>query len=158
MVVATGKSFWGIDSFGWGVILFLMLLFGIPYMRYFLRMAHIPNWPIVSARVTKAAVISGLPPAAVPPIALAGRSAGQVVPYHCRASYAFPVDGTLFEGWFAIPALDRASAEAFAESISGQTVLVKYDPRKPKDSIVEGKQSLGRKVIQDTSIWNPKLW
>jgi hypothetical protein len=82
----------------------------------------------------------------------------RIVPYHCRADYAFLVNGTLFEGWFAIPALDRASAEAFVESLNGQTVLVKYDPDKPRDSLVEGKKVLGIKVIQDTNIWNPKLW
>jgi hypothetical protein len=81
----------------------------------------------------------------------------QLLLYHCRSTYVFLVDGRLFEGWFAMPALDRASAEAFADALNGQTFLVKYDPRKPKDSVVEGKEVLGRKVIQDTNIFNPKV-
>jgi len=157
-ILATGKALFGIDAFGWGVIFFLLLLFGVPYTRYFLRAADIPDWPIVSARVTKAAVITGVPPEFVPRIAFATGRVPQLIPYHCRASYSFLVDGALYEGWFAWLAKDQAGAESFAEAVKGQTVLVKYDPRKPADSVVEGKEVLGRKVIQDSNILNPKVW
>src|SRR5271154_1209710 len=95
MVVATEKTFWGIDSFGWGGILFRVLLIGIPCMRYFLPAVEIPNWPMVSARVTKAVVISGLPS---PPFALTQSNSRLAVPFHCRASYSFLVDGKRLEG------------------------------------------------------------
>jgi hypothetical protein len=75
------------------------------YTRYFRRPAAIPDWPIVLAKVTKAAVIAGVPPEVAPP-SFAARRIRRVIPYHCRASYEFPVGGTLFEGSFAVPALD----------------------------------------------------
>lgn len=158
VILATGKTLFGLDAFGWGVIFFLLLLFGVPYTRYFLCAADIPDWPIVPARVTKVAVITGVPQEFVPRIAFAAGRIPQLIPYHCRASYAFLVDGALYEGWFAWLAQDQVSAESFAEALKGQTVLVKYDPPKPADSVVEGKEVLGRKVIQDTNVLNPKVW
>jgi hypothetical protein len=42
--------------------------------------------------------------------------------------------------------------------MNGQTVLGRYDPRKPKDSVVEGMAILGRRVLQkDDNILNPKV-
>ncbi len=158
VLLAAGKTLFGIDALGWGFIFLLLLLFGVPYTRYFLRAADIPDWPIVSARVIKAAVITGVPQEFVPRIAFATGRVPPTVPYHCRANYSFLVDGALYEGWFAWLAKDQAGAESFAEAVKGQTVLVKYDPRKPADSVVEGKEVLGRKVIQDSNILNPKVW
>jgi hypothetical protein len=70
----------------------------------------------------------------------------------------FLVNGTLYEGWFALVAKSQAEALGFAESLKGQSVLIKYDPRKPTDSVVEGQKVLERKVIQDTNLLNPKVW
>ena len=110
--LAIEKTFVGIDPFGWGVIFFLLLLIGVPYTRYFLRAAAIPDWPIVSARVS---VISGVPPGFADYPFEFGRIP-RLIPYHCRVSYVFPVDGAVFEGWFLMLALDRASAEFFCGS------------------------------------------
>lgn len=53
VLLLSGQKLFGIDAFGLGVILFLLLLFGIPYTRYFLRRADIPERPIISPRVEK---------------------------------------------------------------------------------------------------------
>ena len=56
-------------------------------------------------------------------------------------------------------AKDLAEAESFVEALSGKSVLVKYDPRKPEDSELEEKHMLDRKVIQeDTQPLNPRIW
>ena len=82
----------------------------------------------------------------------------QLVPCHCRALYVFLVNGALYEGWFALVAKTQAEASGFAEALKGQSIFVKYDPRKPTDSVVEGQKVLERKIIQDTSLLNPKVW
>jgi hypothetical protein len=79
----------------WWVILFLLLLFGVPYGRYFLRAKNIPDWPIISAAVRKTEILSGLPPGYALPFAMAVGRVPQLVPCHCRALYVFLVDGTL---------------------------------------------------------------
>jgi|ERR1700722_3737751 len=142
----------------WWGILFLVLLFGVPYGRYFLRAKHIPDWPIVSAAVRKTEVLPGLPPEYAPPMAMAVGRVPQLVPCHCRALYVFLVNGALYEGWFALVAKTQAEASGFAEALKGQSIFVKYDPRKPTDSVVEGQKVLERKIIQDTSLLNPKVW
>jgi hypothetical protein len=142
----------------WWVILFLLLLFGVPYGRYFLRVKNIPDWPIVSATVRKTEVLPGLPREYVPSMAITVARIPQLVPYHCRALYVFLVDGALYEGWFALVAKSQTEAVGFAETLKGQSILIRYDPRKPADSTVEGQKVLERKIYQDTNLLNPKVW
>lgn len=156
--LAMASALWRIDRFGWGVIVFCALLFGIPYARYFLRAAAVQRWQRVSARVTKVVALPGLPPEIVPRLTLMRGRVRRIAPYHCRATYVFLANGALVEGWFALPATDRPAADAAAESLNGQTVMVRYNPRNPKDSAVEDMTVLGKKVLQDTSALNPKLW
>ena len=156
-----GQKLFGIDAFGWGVILFLLLLFGIPYTRYFLRRADIPEWPIISARVEKTEVLSGPPrevyPVPVPmPIPV---TVTQLIPYHCRARYVFLAGGSLYEGSFVLLAKNAAEAHALAGALQDQTILVKYNPRHPKDSKVEGEKILDKKVLQEgDNPVNPRVW
>ena len=81
----------------------------------------------------------------------------RLFPCHCRALYVFLVNGALYEGWFALVAKSQAEALGFAEALKGQSVLIKYDPRKPTDSVVEGQKVLEKKIIQDTNLLNPKV-
>jgi hypothetical protein len=55
-------------------------------------------------------------------------------------------------------AKSQTEALGFAETLKGQSLLVKYDPRKPADSVVEGQKVFGRKIIQDTNLLNHKVW
>jgi hypothetical protein len=154
-----GPVFLGIDALGWGMIFFLFLLFGIPYTRFFLRRASMPNWPITNARVTHADVRPGLPNEFAPRIAVSIRRAQWVVPFHCRAQYVYLVDGVTYAGWFALFAKDSSSAHDYASRLAGQTILVKYDPRHPKDSILEEPKVFDCQAVQEqTNMLNPKVW
>jgi hypothetical protein len=157
LLFASGQKVLGLDAFGWGVVLFLLLFFGIGYTRGFFRRADIPNWPIVSARVEKTTIAPGPPRellvilSIVPPKIL--------VPYHCRANYVFLVDGTLYAGTFALLAKNVGQAQGLADSLRDRSILVKYNPRRPKDSIIEEPELLGTKVFQEGwSPINPKIW
>jgi hypothetical protein len=154
---SSGQKWFGLDAFGWGVVLFLLLFFGIPYTRQFFRRAAMPGWPIVSARVEKTAIAPG-PPREIPWVPTFVPSTA-LFPYHCRANYAFLAGGRLYEGKFALLASNVAEAQGLADSLRDQTILVKYNPRRPKDSIVEEPKLFGKKVFQDG--WNPinpKVW
>ena len=54
-------------------------------------------------------------------------------------------------------ARSQTEALGFAETLKGQSLLVKYDPRKSADSVVEGQEIFGRKIIQDTNLLNHKV-
>jgi hypothetical protein len=154
-----GPVFLGIDALGWGMIFFLLLLFGIPYTRFLLRRAAIPNWPITSARVAHVDVRQGVPSEYAPRIAVGTRRAQMVVPFHCRAQYAYLVDGATYAGWFALFAKDSPTAEDYAKRLAGQAVLVKYDPHHPKDSVLEEPKMFDCKPVQEQSnVLNPKVW
>jgi hypothetical protein len=154
-----GPVFLGIDALGWGMIFFLLLLFGIPYTRFFLRRASIPDWPITEARVTRADVLRGVPNEFVPRIAIRPWRVRTLVPFHCRAQYVYLVDGATYAGWFALFAMDSTTAQDYATRLAGHTVLVKYDPRHPKDSTLEEPKMFDRTAVQEQSnVLNPKVW
>jgi hypothetical protein len=75
-VLAPGNTLFGIDAFGWGVIIFLLLLFAIPYSRYLLRAADLKDWPITPATIRKIEVVKGAPRELAPPIANAVAHSG----------------------------------------------------------------------------------
>jgi hypothetical protein len=160
-LIFSSQKLFGIDAFGWGVILFLLVLFGVPYTRYFLRRADIPEWPITSARVEKTESQSGPPrevyPVRVPmPLPI---TATQLVPYHCRFRYVFLADGSLYEGSFVLLAQNAAEAYALAGALQDQTILVKYNPRHPKDSVVADERILSKRVLQEgENVMNPRVW
>ena len=161
VLLLSGHKLFGIDAFGWGVILFLLLLFGIPYARYFLRRANIAEWPIISARVEKTEVLTG-PPREVYPVPVPMPfpvTATQLIPYHCRAHYVFLADGSLYEGSFVLLAKTAAEAQALAGALQDQTILIKYNPRRPKDSVVEEEKIVDKKALQEgDNLLNPRVW
>jgi hypothetical protein len=152
-----GQKFMGLDTFGWGVVLFLVLFFGAFYTREYLRRKRIPDWPVTSARVEKTTFAPG-PPAEIRS-APAGVPYDVVFPYHCRANYVFVVDGTRYGGTFSLLANDEVESQKLIESLRDQSILVKYNPLRPKESIVKDRELLGKKVFQEG--WNPidpKIW
>jgi hypothetical protein len=156
--LASGLRLWGIDALGWGMTVFVLLLFGIPYTRYFLRRSEIPSWPITNARITDSEVRRGLPDEYIPQIANIDPYVHAVVPFHCRAQYVYLVDGATYSSWFALFAMSQPAAQEFAVRLAAQTILVKYDPRNPEDSVLEEPRMFDQKVIQaDTNPLNPKV-
>jgi hypothetical protein len=148
-MIHTGKVL-GMDAFGWGVVGFLTVLIGVPYARFFLRRAKIPTWPVASATVETVEITKKLPN-------LAAGYSWKLNTWFCRAGYVFPAGGANHASWFAIPAKNQQEAKEFTEALKGQPVLVRYNPLKPNDCTLEDQRVLGRKIIQDTSILNPKL-
>jgi hypothetical protein len=155
--LASSQKFLGMDALGWGMIVFLLLLLGIPYTREYLRRSKIPDWPITSARVGKVTISRGAPPEIpVPPTVIPETA---LIPFHCHATYAFLVDGKLYDGAFSLLAKTEAQAKDYADALRDQTILIKYNPRKPKDSILEERELLGTKAFQyGWSPINPKVW
>jgi hypothetical protein len=157
-ILFKGPTFLGMDSLGWVFFIFTLLLFGIPYTRFFLRRRNIASWPIMSARVSKVEIFDGVPQEYVPRMAI--RPGMPVtIPYHCRAQYAYLVDGTLYPGWFALLAKSLTEAQGLAKGLQNLTIKVKYDPRKPADSALEEPRILDKKVVQSgTNPLNPTVW
>jgi hypothetical protein len=153
----SGKKVLGLDAFGWGVVLFLLVLFGIPYTRAYFRRAGIPKWPIVSARIIKTTIAPGPPREIL--AAPASAPITELIPYHCRANYVFLADGKPCEGTFALLAKDAEQAQGMADSLRARSILVRCNPRRPQDSVLEEREFLGTKVFQEG--WhpiNPKVW
>ena len=154
----SGPTFLGMDSLGWTFFIFTLLLFGVPYTRFSLRRGNITSWPITTARVSNTEIFGGVPQEYVPRIAMRP-GMPTVIPFHCRAQYAYLVDGTIYSGWFALFAKSLAEAQELTTHLQDLTIRVKYDPRKPADSVLEETRMFKHKVIQaDTNPLNPRVW
>lgn len=56
-------------------------------------------------------------------------------------------------------AKNAAEAHALAGALQDQSILVKYNPRHPKDSKVEGEKILDKNVLQEgDNPPNPRVW
>ena len=112
----------------------------------------------MSARVSKVEIFEGVPEQYVPRMAI--RPGMPVtIPYHCRAQYAYLVDGTLYPGWFALLAKSLTEAQGLARGLQNLTIQLKYDPLKPADSALEESRILEKKVVQSgTNPLNPTVW
>jgi hypothetical protein len=135
-----------LDTFGWFVIFFVGLLFGIPYTRYFLRVKSIPTWPTTAATVTLAA---------------AGHDSVFSFGYglhYCSVCYGLQVDSTVCKGGFYLMAGDEAIASSVATQLMNTKIQVRYNPKRPTDSLPVEKEILGRKVFQQQSWLNPNAW
>lgn len=105
--------------------------------------------------------LSGPPPEVYPvPVPMPFPvTATQLIPYHRRARYVFLANGSLHEGSFVLLAKNAAEAHALAGALQDQTILVKYNPRDPKDSKVEEEKVLDKKVLQEgENPLNPRVW
>jgi len=139
-----------IDAFGWFVIVFVTTLFGIPYSRYFLRMRALPMWPTATGIVTQAAARRGSP--------VGYGVAGAALLYHCSVSYEYQVSGSTYKGWFALMAGDERTAFSVSEQMVHMKIPIRYNPKRPADSLPTEREVLGRKVFQKQSWLNPNVW
>ena len=151
-VLLSGQKLFGIDAFGWGVILFLLLLFGIPYTLYFLRRADIPEWPIISARIEKTEVLSG-PPREVYPVPVPMPfpvTATQLIPYHCRVRCVFLADGSLYEASYALE--DQTILGQIQPTRSQKLQSGRRESTRQKSSTGRGKPAKSPRLVA----WIPK--
>lgn len=137
-----------LDAFGVGVLIFVGLLFGIPYTRFILRKAEIPKWPSARATVVGASVGRGLP----------GTGYGYLLVLHTAISYEFEVEGLRYEGWFALGTGSPEDGADIAKKAQGMSLEVRYNPKKPKDSLPLETKILGRPVLLGESWLNPRVW
>lgn len=137
-----------LDALGVGMLIFLGLLFGIPYTRFIFRKIEIPKWPTTRANVTGASIRRGLP----------GTGGGYLLFLHTAISYEFELQGSRYEGWFALGAGSPEDGADLARKAQGMTLEIRYNPRKPKDSLPLEKKILGRPVLLTESWLNPRVW
>jgi hypothetical protein len=138
-----------IDTLGLGGIALVLLLFGIPYLRFIARTRSIPGWPTAIAKVTAAGAGHGVP-------VFWSRFSDRLS--HCAVSYQFEVLGAIYNGWFALMASDEQTATRMAEALSEMTITIRYNPKKPTDSVTAERVILGAKVLQEGNWLNPKVW
>ena len=100
------------------------------------------------ATVTGASVGRGLP----------GTGGGYLTFFNCRANYKFDVNGLTYTGWFALGAGSPQDGAELARQAQGMALDVRYNPRKPKDSVPLEKKILGRPVLLGESWLNPRVW
>jgi hypothetical protein len=144
-------TFLGIEAPVWTLILFAMLLFGIPHLRLALRFRALPSWP------TTTAIVTHVSPGRATPAGGSSKSSERIG--QCVVSYEYSVRGVSYTGWFAvITGEDRGGSTAAATEISQEQVVVRYDPQNPKDSVPAQNELLGRKVLQEQNWLNPKAW
>jgi hypothetical protein len=142
-----------LDAFGWGVVVFIALIFGIPYSRYFLRMRAIPTWPTAEATVVAASARRGSP--TVPgwvPVWTAG------LLNCCQADYEYQVDGVLRKGSFALMAGNEEIAATVAQRVLQMKILIRFNPKHPADSIPVAEEIIERTVVVKQSWLNPNVW
>jgi hypothetical protein len=150
MLISSGETSRAtIDAFGWGVIVFIALIFGIPYSRYFLRTRAVASWPTAEATVVAASARRGSP---------VGREWGSALLNHCSVDYEYQVDGVSRRGWFALMAGNEAMATTVAQQILNTKILIRFNPKHPPDSIPVAEEILERKVVLKQSWLNPNVW
>ncbi len=71
------------------------------------------------------------------------------VPFRSLLGYAYKVNGQSYWGLFALVAEDRDTAEKLQKQAEGKPVSVRYNPKAPDVSLLEDREFLGRKVVQD---------
>jgi uncharacterized protein DUF3592 len=142
-----------LDAFGWGVVVFIALIFGIPYSRYFLRMRAIPTWPTVEGTVVAASVSRGTP--TVPGWVSSWRS---VLVNYCRVDYEYEAHGASRRGWFGLMAGSEMIATSVAQQVLQTKILVRFNPKHPADSVPVAEEILERRVVVRQSWLNPNVW
>jgi hypothetical protein len=157
LLISTARAvFWGLDALGWGIILFLLIGFGIPIARFLPRRASIPYWPVTEARVNHAEVFTGVAKLYPGFVAFNWKTRSNF--FHCRAQYVYLVDGKVYENSFFTRAGKFESATEFASEVQNQIVLVKYNSKLPEDSVIQSSKILDRHIIQVNPSLNPRIW
>ena|SRR2546423_1367280 len=139
--------FASLDALGWGILIFVGLLFGIPYTRFILRIRAISKWPLAEARISETGVARGLP-----------GGYGYFLAYRCAITYRYEVEGQGYTGQFGLRAGNPEAASDLATRTLGTAVEIRYNPRHPKDSVPVNKEILGRPVLLRYTWLNPRVW
>jgi hypothetical protein len=106
-------------------------------VRYQSKLFRSQSWPVVPGTVQKGEILSR------------GASAFLKVPFRSLLGYAYQVDGQSYWGLFALIAEDRDAAEKLQKQAEGRPVTVRFNPKSPEVSVLEDKEFLGRRVVQD---------
>jgi|SRR5579862_9062785 len=106
-------------------------------VRYHLKLFRSRNWPTVRGTVQKGEILQG------------GATTFLYVPCRSLLGYSYTIDGSPYFGFFAFIAQDRETAEKLQKEAEGQAVTVRYNPKSPAESLLDNRELLGRRVMQD---------
>ena len=106
-------------------------------VRYQLKLFRSRSWPIVPGVVQKGETLHS------------GATTFLYVPFRSLLGYAYQVKGSSHWGFFALVAEDRETAEKLQQQAEGKLVTVRYNPKSPQISVLEDREFLGRRVVQD---------
>jgi hypothetical protein len=106
-------------------------------VRYQSKIFRSRSWPVVPGTVQKGEVLQR------------GATKFLYVPFRSLLGYAYQVNGRSYWGLFALKAEDRYTAEKLQTQAEGKPVTIRYNPKAPEQSLLENREFLGRRVIQD---------
>jgi hypothetical protein len=105
--------------------------------RYQSKLFRSRSWPVVPGTVQKGEILNS------------GATTFLYVPFRSLLGYAYQVKGRSYWGFFALIAEDREMAEKLQQQAEGRLVTVRYNPKSPQVSVLEDREFLGRRVLQD---------
>jgi hypothetical protein len=94
------------------------------------RKRRAESWPMVPGRVERAVV--------------EGTDTG----YFADISYSYQANGEFFSGFYQKSFRMRRFAEEFADMTRGQNLFVRYDPEKPKVSVIRDQDNAALLVLK----------
>jgi Protein of unknown function (DUF3592) len=118
-----------------GMILVSCMVFAD--LRYTLRRLRSKKWPTTVGRIDEAMVGFRGPFSRLPRIL-----------YRLHFTYSYRVDGLQPTGRFFLLSRGKHSGQELRRALVGQSVLVKYDHRKPGTALLVDNEMAGKRVIQ----------
>ena len=106
-------------------------------VRYQLKLWRSRSWPTLPGTVQKGEILHS------------GRTNFLRVPFRSLLGYAYTVNGHSYWGLFALIAEGLDTAEKLQKQADGKPVSVRHKPNHPEVSLLEEREFLGRRVIQD---------
>ena len=106
-------------------------------VRYQSKLFRSRTWPVVIGTVQKGEILH--------------RGATKIlyVPFRSLLGYAYKVNGQSYWGLFALIAEDRETAEKLQQQAEGRPAAVRYNPKTPEMSLLEDREFLDRRAVQD---------
>ena len=105
--------------------------------RYQSKLFRSRSWPVVPGTVQKGEILSR------------GATTFLKDPFRSLLGYSYQVNGRSYWGLFALIAEDRDAAEKLQKQAEGRAVTVRFNPKSPEVSVLEDRELLGRRVVQD---------
>ena len=106
-------------------------------VRYQAKLFRSRTWPVVRGTVEQGEILNS------------GATTILYVPFRSMFGYAYDVNGRSYRGRFALIAEDRETAETLQRQAEGKAVNVRYNPTTPERSLLDDREFLGRRVVQD---------